>query len=116
MTILLDESAPRVIQKRLTGFSIKTVQELGWSGIKNGELLRRVEERFDVLITADRRIRHQQQLAGRKLAVVVLPTNQVRVVTDLLPALEQALKTIQPGALVEIPSPSAVRKKGDVQG
>ena len=108
MTILLDESAPRVIQKQLSGFSIATVQEVGWAGITNGELLRRAEERFDVLITADRQLRHQQQLIGRKLAIVMLPSNQVRMVTELLPVLERTLKTIQPGTLVEIPLPSTV--------
>ncbi len=107
MTILLDESAPRMIQKRLSGLSITTVRELGWSGIKNGELLRRAGERFDVLIPADRKLRYQQQLEGRRLAIVELPTNRVRIVADLSPALEQTLKTLKPGSLVAIPLPSA---------
>ena len=76
---------------------------MGWAGIKNGELLRRAEEQFDVLVTADQQLPHQQNLSGRKLAFVVIPTNQVRAVVGLLPAIEDVLKAIQPGALIEIP-------------
>lgn len=79
---------------------------MGWAGIKNGELLRRAEEQFDVLVTADQQLRHQQNLSGRKLAFVVIPTNQVRAVVGLLPAIEEAFKSIQPGALIEIPLPA----------
>jgi hypothetical protein len=79
---------------------------MGWSGIKNGELLRRAEEQFDIFVTADQNLRHQQNLSGRRLAVLVIPTNQVRAVVSLLPGIEVALKRIQPGTLIEIP-PSA---------
>jgi hypothetical protein len=50
--ILLDESVPRVLKLRLPQFDISTVQEMGWAGIQNGELLRRAEELFDVFVTA----------------------------------------------------------------
>ena len=103
MRILLDECAPRVIKKRLSGLAILTVQEMGWAGIQNGELLRLAEGQFDVFITTDKNLRHQQNLSGRRLAVVLLPSNQVPVVTGLLPALEQSLKTIEPWAFLEIP-------------
>jgi len=52
--ILLDESVPRLLKLRLPQLNISTVQEMGWTGVQNGELLRRAEEHFDVLITADR--------------------------------------------------------------
>ncbi len=104
MKILLDESVPRVIQKRLPHLLISTVQEMGWSGIKNGELLRRAEEQSDIVVTADQKLRHQQNLSGRKLAILVIPTNQVRAVVGLLPGIEAALKRIQAGTLIEIPS------------
>jgi hypothetical protein len=76
---------------------------MGWTGTKNGELLRRAEVEFDVFVTADQRLRYQQNLSGGKLAIIVLPTNQVRAVISMLPAIEDALKVVQPGTLIEIP-------------
>jgi hypothetical protein len=81
--ILLDECTPHVLKKLLTGFEIKTVQDQGWSGITNGALLRLAEGKFDVLITSDQNLRHQQNLAKRQLAIIQLPTNQVPLVTGL---------------------------------
>jgi predicted nuclease of predicted toxin-antitoxin system len=82
--ILRDESVPRLLNLRLPHLDISTVQELGWAGIRNGELLRRAEAQFGVLITADQNLRYQQNLSGRKLAILVLPSNQVPVVTQLI--------------------------------
>jgi predicted nuclease of predicted toxin-antitoxin system len=103
--ILLDESVPRLLKLRLPQFDISTVQELGWAGIRNGELLGRAAAQFDVLVTADQNLRYQQNLSGRKLAILVLPSNQVPVVTQLLPQVETTLATIQPSSIIEIPSP-----------
>src|SRR6266576_2082190 len=66
-----------------------------------GEVLERAEQRFDVLVTADQSFPYQQNLAGRRLAVVVLPSNNVPVVVGLLPDLERVLGAIQPGDVVE---------------
>ena len=106
MKILLDESVPHVVQTRLSHLAIRTVQDMGWTGTKNGELLRRAETEFDVFVTADQQLRYQQNLSGRTLAIIVIPTNQVRAVISMLPAIENALKLVQPGAVIEIP-PSA---------
>lgn len=105
LRILLDKSAPWVVKKRLPAFGIRTVQEMSWSGIKNEELLTRAEMQFDVFVTADKRLRYQQNLAGRRLAIVVLPSNQVPIVVALLPVIEQGLQSIQSGTIVEIPLP-----------
>jgi len=64
LRILLDECAPRIVKTRLARLAISTVQELGWTGIKNGELLARAEQRFDVLVTADQSFPYQQNLGG----------------------------------------------------
>lgn len=105
MKILLDESAPRLIKTSLPEFSISTVQEMGWAGLKNGELLALAEKQFDVFITADRQLRYQQNLTGRRLAVIVLPSNQVPAVIALLPAIRQAINGIQPGTYEELTLP-----------
>jgi len=106
LTILRDESVPRLIKTRLPDFSIRTVQEMGWTGFKNGPLLKLAEEQFDVFVTADKKLRLQQNLSGRRLAVLVLPSNQVPVLISMLPVIEQSLKTIQPGTFVEVPLPA----------
>lgn len=105
MKILLDESVPRVLKLRLPHLNISTVQEMGWAGIRNGELLRRTETQFDVFVTADQNLRYQQNLSGRTLAIPVLPSNQVPVVIQRLPQVETSLAMIQAGTLVEIPFP-----------
>ncbi len=103
MKILLDECTPHMLKKLLTGFDITTVQDLGWAGITNGTLLQLAEDQFDVLITSDQNLKYQQNLAGKRLAIVQLPTNQVPVIVKLAPAISDLLSTIKPGELIEIP-------------
>lgn len=102
MKILLDECTPHVLKKLLTGFEIKTVQDQGWSGITNGALLRLSEGQFDVFITSDQNLRYQQNLAGRQLAIIQLPTNQVPLVVKLAPKVQATLERIQTGEFVAI--------------
>ena len=103
MRILLDESVPRLLKLRLPQLDISTVQEMGWAGVRNGELLQRAEERFDVFATADQNLRFQQNLSGRKLAILVLPGNQVPLVARLMPVVETLLTRIQSGTVVDVP-------------
>ena len=84
---------------------------MGWTGTKNGELLRRAEAEFDVFVTADQQLRYQQNLSGRTLAIIVLPTNQVRTVVSLLSAIEESLKQVQPGVFQNTPILKANRTK-----
>jgi predicted nuclease of predicted toxin-antitoxin system len=74
MRILLDECVPVALKRNLAslGHECQTAREAGFSGKKNGELLTLAERRWDVLLTTDRRIEFQQQLIGRKIAVLVL--------------------------------------------
>lgn len=73
MTVLLDESVPRLVQERLPQLAIRTVQEMGWNGLKNGDLLKRAESQFDVFITADKKLRYQQNLSNTRLAIHCSP-------------------------------------------
>ena len=107
MTILLDESVPRLVKTQLSEFPITTVQEMGWSGIKNGDLLKAAEQHFTIFITADQQLRYQQNLTGNPLAIIVLPTNQVPLVTTLLPRIREAIADIQPATIIEVPLPSS---------
>lgn len=79
---------------------------MAWTGLKNGELLKRTEESaIAVLITVDRRLRFQQNLAGKSLFVIVLPTNRLADVLRLLPAIEKAIDEVRPGGLIEVSFP-----------
>jgi hypothetical protein len=101
--ILLDESVPRLLKLRLPYLDTSTVQEMGWAGVRNGELLRRTEAQFDIFVTADQSLRYQQNLSGRTIAILVLPSNQVPLVARLVPTIETLLTTIQPGTVVDLP-------------
>ena len=103
MKILLDECTPHVLKHLLTEVEITTVQDLGWTGITNGSLLRLAEGQFNVLITSDQNLRYQQNLANRQLAIIQLPTNQVPLVVKLAPAVQAALDRIQAGEFIDVP-------------
>jgi hypothetical protein len=105
MNILLDECTPHAVKRRLPHLAIRTVQEMGWSGVKNGALLKLADQQFDVFITTDQNLRFQQNLTQVKLAFLLLPTNSVPVVIALLPQIQAALNTIQSADFVEIPMP-----------
>jgi predicted nuclease of predicted toxin-antitoxin system len=106
MKVLLDECTPAIVKRLLPHRDIKTVQEMGWNGVKNGELLKAAESQFDVFITSDKNLRYQQNLAKRACGILQLPTNRVPVVETLMPAIDAALDSIRPGDFVEIPFPS----------
>ena len=96
MKILLDE-VPDIIQKRLGRFSIFSVNEMGWRGVKHGVLLDLMAGQFQILITTDKSLPSQQNLKKRQISVVILPTNDVPSVVELLPQIEEAVATLLPG-------------------
>jgi hypothetical protein len=72
MRLLLDECVPRPLRRELPGHEIKTVQELGWSGTRNGPLLKLIKGMsFDAFVTTDQRLEYQQNLEAAGVAVVV---------------------------------------------
>jgi Domain of unknown function (DUF5615) len=102
--VLLDESLPRPFAALLAGHQVRTVAAEGWSGTDNGELLRLAADSFDVLITADRNLEHQQNLTALPISVVVLvaPTNRIESLTPLVPELLELLEALPPRRLVHI--------------
>jgi len=102
MKIIIDECVPSIVKRGLPTRNIVSVQDLGWAGIKNGKLLSLVAAEFDVFITSDKNLRYQQNLAEIDIAILLLPSNQVPVVKDLLPHIDEALGSIGPHAFVEI--------------
>lgn len=102
MKIIIDECVPSLVKKSWPDRNIVSVQDMGWAGVKNGRLLRLVSEQFDVFITSDKNFRHQQDLSSFTIEVLVLPSNQVPVIRELLPELEKALNEIKAGDLLEL--------------
>ena len=75
MKLLLDECIDRKFAQEFVGYEIKIVPQMGWAGIKNGQLLALAEVEFDVFITVDRNLSFQQNLSQFNIAVIVLPTS-----------------------------------------
>jgi predicted nuclease of predicted toxin-antitoxin system len=91
--ILLDESLPHTLTRHFSGVVVETVFDRGWSGLKNGELLRRAAASFDVFVTADQNLQYQQNLKNHEIRVVVLAAVTNRVV-DLVPLLDEAVASV----------------------
>ena len=102
MKILIDESLPRYLKRALTEHEAFTAQEMGWAGIRNSELLAKAESRFDVLLTADKNLRYQQNLNSLALAIIVFPSNRLSVVRALALRVMEALSVIRQGEIVEL--------------
>lgn len=107
MRVLLDECLPLDFRHCFPSHDAHTVQWAGLKGMKNGELLRAAEAAgYDVLLTADQGIPHQQRSAGRRLSVILIRsrTNQIDDLLPLVDAILQSLEIIQPGQTMAIPS------------
>lgn len=104
MRLLLDECVPRRLKSDLTGHRVLTVREAGWAGIKNGALLRVATGRFDALGTVDQGIEYQQNLAGLQIALVIIvaPSNDIDDLRPLVPAVLQALTSVQLGTSLRV--------------
>lgn len=74
MRILFDQGTPVPLRRHLPGHIVSTAHEMGWSDLTNGDLLVKAESQFDLLLTTDQNLRYQQNLKGRRLAILVLPT------------------------------------------
>jgi hypothetical protein len=77
--ILFDQGTPAPLRRYLEAHEVKTAAEMGWSRLTNGQLLDAAEETFDLLITTDQQLREQQNLAARKLAIVLPTTSWFRL-------------------------------------
>jgi len=85
------------MHRLLAGHDCTTAQRRGWGGLKNGELLQRAEAEFDLFITSDQNIRYQQNLAGRRIAILELSTNKLHRIETAADLLRITVAEIQPG-------------------
>jgi predicted nuclease of predicted toxin-antitoxin system len=102
MHIVFDQGTPAPLRRTLSGHTVATAFELGWSDLANGDLLQQAEAQFDLLITTDQNLRHQQNLAGRRVAILVLPTTSWPEISQHETEVLTAVNTIQAGEYREL--------------
>ena len=102
MRILFDHGTPVPLRRALIGHSVFTAYELGWTELDNGALLKAAEAEFDVLITTDQNFRYQQNLTGRSLAILVLPTTSWPRIQAHAEQIAAAVNALSPGGFVEL--------------
>jgi predicted nuclease of predicted toxin-antitoxin system len=105
MRVLLDEQLPRHLAREIGGHDVSTVQQRGWAGLKNGELLRAAAaEGFEILVTADRNLQFQQNLSRTVLGIVLLvaPSNALEDLLPLVPGLRAAISKSRPGQILRV--------------
>ena len=100
--ILFDQGTPTPLRNCLAGHEVTTAAEKGWSTLSNGELLEAAEHEFDLLITTDQALRTQQNLTGRKLAILVLPFASWPRLEPNAQKVASRVARLRPGEFVEI--------------
>ena len=106
MRILLDESLPIELRDALRQHAVRSVKEMGWTALKNGELLRRAADQFDVFVTADQNLQYQQnrEILPIAVAVLVAKSNRMLSLEPLVPQLLSALASLEPRTLFRVGS------------
>ena len=106
MRILFDNGSPRPLRHRLFGHDVEEAREHGWDALSNGDLLERAEEAgYEVLISTDQDIRHQQNMSNRRVTVVVLMNTAWPRISRRAEAIRNAIEGMQPGEVREVPIP-----------
>jgi hypothetical protein len=110
--VLLDENLDRRFREGLGTHQVFTASFMGWGGFKNGKLLLAAEtDGFDVLITGDQSLSYEQNLSGRRLAIVALSCVEWRIAKDHLRAIALALERATPGSFQSVDCGAFNRKR-----
>ena len=102
MKVLFDACVARPLRQLLPDHSVHTAQEMGWGQLKNGALLRQAEIQFEAFVSTDQNLKFQQKVVGRKLAILVLPTNDWQTIRSKAVEVAAKLATLKPGDFVEL--------------
>ena len=106
MKILFDNGTPKPIARSLTGHEITFARRIGWHELENGELIQRAEEAgYELLLSTDKNIRYQQNLTGRKIALIILGNQQWPLVRLHLDRIAAAVNAATPGSFAEVDIP-----------
>ncbi len=114
MRVLLDADVPAALRHRLPGHEATTAKRMGWGLLKNGELLTAAETSgFDVFVTGDKNLSYQQNLEGRKLALIVLSSTNWKTLRTDTSSILAAVNRAKPGSFETLLAPpSAPRRSG----
>lgn len=102
MRVLFDQGTPAPLRRALAAHEVFTAFELGWSNLENGDLLRAAEGRFEVFVTTDQNLRYQQNLTGRQLAILVLPTTNWPEIERHQDEVATSVNSMRPGQYCEL--------------
>lgn len=106
MRILFDQGTPVAIAGFLREYTVRTALEEGWDRLANGDLLQAAEaDGFDLVLTTDTNMAYQQNLKGRKIAIVVLTGNRWRLVQRVIRKIVAAVNAAEPGSYAEVEIP-----------
>jgi len=103
MRLLFDQGTPVPLRGYLANHTVETAFDRGWSRLKNGDLLAAAESDFDILVTTDKNLRYQQNLTGRKLGILILPTTSWPRLQSRVVEIVAALDRMVPGEYFELP-------------
>jgi len=102
MRILFDHGTPAPLRLALTGHTVSTAYEMGWTELNNGALLKAAATDFDALITTDQNLRYQQNLSEQRLAILVLPTTSWPQIRAHEAQVVDAVNVLRPGHVIEL--------------
>jgi predicted nuclease of predicted toxin-antitoxin system len=102
--LLLDECVTRHLKRDLAGHEVHTIEDAGFKGLENGDLLKAASGAYEVLITVDRNLPYQQNLAGLNIAILILAAKRNSYVRlkPLIPRALSALETVRVGDVIRI--------------
>ena len=102
MKILFDHGTPVPLRREFSEHEVSTAFEMGWASLSNGELLKAAEAAFDAFVTTDKNLRYQQNLASRRLAILVLPTTSWPQIQRQVAKVIDAANRMKSGDFVEL--------------
>jgi hypothetical protein len=100
--ILFDQGTPVPLKRNLSKYTVSTAFEKGWSKLTNGDLLTKAELEFDLFVTTDQNLKYQQNLTGRRIAILVLPTTNWPKIESHTGEILAAIERIKPGDYVAL--------------
>ena len=115
MKVLFDDNLPHKLRAELStlcSHEIVTAAYMGWRELKNGELLQAAEENgFDIFVTGDRTLAYEQNLVGRRLAILALSANNWPIIKDHVAEILAAINRAAPGSFQTVDCGTFTRKK-----
>jgi hypothetical protein len=102
MKILFDQGTPAPLRQLLVSHDVRTAYEMGWADLDNGQLLEAADAAFDALVTTDQNLRYQQNVRGRRLAILVLPTTSWPKIQQNATAVIAAVNALKEGDFTQL--------------